>query len=71
MECIITKFLDKGLSSIFEIFWVWFFFLMETTLNALSKKVCETSKSKNIDCHSHKYIGADESSFEQALGRFI
>lgn len=65
------RFLDKDLLS-FEIFWLLVvFFLMETTLNALSKKVCETSKSKNIDCHSHKYTGADESSFEQALGRFI
>jgi len=44
---------------------------METTLNALSKMLCETSKSKNVGCHSHKYIGVDESFFEQALGRFI
>lgn len=44
---------------------------MEMTLNALSEKVGEMSKSKKVGCHSHMYIGADESSFEQALGRFI
>lgn len=40
-------------------------------LNALSKNVCETSKSKKVDDHSHKYIGADESFFEQTSVRFI
>lgn len=53
-------FLEKGFC-IFEIFWLlccglFVFALTETYLNALSKKVSEMSRTKNVDCHSHKYI---------------
>lgn len=51
--------------------YIYIYFLMVMTLTALSEKIGEMSNSKNAGCHSHMYIGADESSLEQTLGRFI
>ena len=62
---------DKGLFTYLSSSLLSLLSSLNMTLNALSKNICETSKSENIDCHSHKYVGADESCFEQTSITFI